>query len=394
MDVLKGLKLIEPESIDTVITSPPYWSLRDYGVEGQIGLEDHPQEYIDKLVEVFKEVKKVIKPTGSIFLNLGDCYYTKSGSNFKSSPQMKALDDNLENTGIQSGNKLREKHKSNWLQPKQKLLMPHRVAIALQDKLGLILRNDFVWFKLASMPSSVQDRCSNRFEFLFHFTKEMSYYYDLDNIRVPFKEISIKRAESPIGTYEYYNQSNLEWKGSKIETTGRKMLELNPLGKNPGDVLEIAPSYFSDSHFATFPEELVKFPLKATCPKQVCKKCGMPRVKLYKIEKGKRSKEDEAALQKMVKEQGVPRHTLGLKFPTQTKKTFIGLAGCCDDEFEAGKVLDIFLGSGTTLKVAQEMGLQGCGIELNEAYIDLIKARLLGDAKQTSLNVNKIEVIK
>ena len=396
MDVIKGLKQIEADSIDCVVTSPPYWqwSLRDYKIEGQIGLEDHPQKYIDKLVEVFGEVKRVLKPTGSIFLNLGDTYYTKSGTNFGSSDSMKSLDKHNEDKGMEKVNQIRGLYKTNWLQSKQRLLVPHRVAIALQDKLGLILRNDFVWFKPASMPSSVQDRCSNRFEYMFHFVKTPKYFYDLNAIRVPFKEISIRRAETPISSYKYYEQASLEWKGSKIETTGRKMVELNPLGKNPGDVLRFAPSYFSEAHFATFPDELVKFPLNASCPKLVCKKCGHPRVKLYKIEEGHRSEEDELALQKEVKEKGVPRHTLGLKYPTHTKKTFIGWSRCHDDEYEAGLVLDPFLGSGTTLKVAQEMGLRGKGIEINEKYLPLIKARLLGDAKQTSLNVNKIEVIR
>ncbi|MEX0596321.1 MAG: DNA methyltransferase, partial [Candidatus Paceibacterota bacterium] len=142
-DCMEVLKTFPDESIDCVVTSPPYWAVRDYGKEEQIGLEEHPQEYINKIVAVMKECKRVLKPTGTIFLNLGDSFYTKSGSgqgnNFlERHKQLSEGRDSLKKAHTQT----RGKFKSNWLQSKQSLLIPHRIAITMQDELGLICRND------------------------------------------------------------------------------------------------------------------------------------------------------------------------------------------------------------------------------------------------------------
>ena len=190
MDVFDGLKRMQDGGVlvDCILTSPPYWGLRDYGVEGQIGLEEHPQQYVDKLVRVFRESKKVLKDTGSLWLNLGDSFYSKSGSgkgsNFKERHEQL---DNGRGKLTEMHHKIRGKfNDGGWLQPKQKLLIPHRVAIALQED-GWVLRNDVVWSKPNYMPSSVQDRLTTSFEFVFHFVKKQKYYYDLDSIRVPHK---------------------------------------------------------------------------------------------------------------------------------------------------------------------------------------------------------------
>ena len=144
--------------VDLVFTSPPYWGLRDYGVDGQIGFEDHPQKYIDKIVEVSRAVRRILKKSGSYYLVLGDTYC---------------------GTGAK-----RKIDGSNWLQPKQLLLLPSRIAVALQGD-GWVLRNDCIWYKPNHMPSSVKDRRTTSFEHVFHFVKSRRYYYDLDSIRVP-----------------------------------------------------------------------------------------------------------------------------------------------------------------------------------------------------------------
>ena len=206
MDVFEGLKLIEKHSVDCVVTSPPYWGLRDYGVAGQIGLEEHPKQFIEKMVKVFRETKKVLKPEGSLWLNMGDTYVGSSGGSGR------------DETAIGGGTKKLLKFKemgripqpkidSKWMIPKQKMLMPHRLAIALQDD-GWVLRNDVVWYKPSHMPSSVKDRLTNSFEFLFHFVQKKKYFYDLDAIREPHvtepnNRLHPKHKDNPMSALRY-----------------------------------------------------------------------------------------------------------------------------------------------------------------------------------------------
>src|SRR3972149_3394718 len=148
-DVFQGIKLMQEagEKIDCVMTSPPYWALRDYHTEGQIGLEPHPQEYIDKIVSVFREVKKVLKKEGSLWLNLGDTYFGSGKQSTEYNNQGTYMESQKELWKDQSFERPWLKLRSNWLQPKQKMLIPHRIAIAMQED-GWILRNDIIWDKL------------------------------------------------------------------------------------------------------------------------------------------------------------------------------------------------------------------------------------------------------
>jgi len=248
IDVFQGLRKIQDNTIDCIVTSPPYWALRDYGYEGQLGLEKNPQEYIDKIVEIMKECKRIIKPTGTIWLNIGDSYYSLS----------KRLYGKVQ--GID---------KSNWLQTKQKLLTPYRIAIKCQDELGLILRNDVNWIKQVwnfknkesqgvCMPTGVQDRLNTTSESIFFFTKNPKYYFDLDSIRIPLKPETLKR-------------------------------KCNPKGKNPGDCVMFPLEPSKEKHIAMFPKTIPEFCIIAGCPKNgivldpfmgsgttalVCKKLG------------------------------------------------------------------------------------------------------------------------
>lgn len=247
MDVLKALQQIKPESVDCVITSPPYWGLRDYGIEGQIGLEEHPQQYIDKMVQVFAAVKKVLKPTGSLWLNLGDTY-CNTGSNPTGGEgntcQVGNTKKGIQRRAIAVPN-------GNWLQPKQKMLMPHRTAIALQED-GWILRNDIVWHKPSHMPSSVKDRLTNSFEYVFHFVKQKKYYYDLDAIREPhtckenrpqgiirqktYEESAYNKSNDPKLAQYKYNNKEVETFNSPRARASRGNFDessfYNPAGKN------------------------------------------------------------------------------------------------------------------------------------------------------------------
>lgn len=270
-DCLKLIKDIPDNSIDCVITSPPYWGLRDYKSIEQIGLEQHPSEYIEKIVAFMKEAKRVIKPTGTIFLNLGDSFYTKSGSGQGSNflKRHEILDGNEGNLS-KAHSELRGKFKSNWLQSKQKLLIPYRIAIKCQDELGLILRNDLHWIKQfvnvktkesygSSVPSSVQDRFNTNSESIFFFVKSKKYYFNLNAIRFPHKISSIKR-------YSYSNNQKDETPYSKQLGIHSKN-SFNPLGKNPGDCLHFPFEPRKVKHFAMFPTLLPYFFIQCGCPK-------------------------------------------------------------------------------------------------------------------------------
>lgn len=396
-DVLIGLKSLPSDSVDCVVTSPPYWGLRNYKVEGQIGLEEYPQQYVDKIVEIGKEVMRVLKPSGSYWLNIGDSYYSKSGSgtgsNFvENHKKYDGGDGVLTNMHTQVRGKFND---GGWLQPKQRLLIPHRVAIGMQEY-GWILRNDVIWRKPSCMPSSVQDRLSNTFEYFFHFVKQPKYFYDLDSIRVPYKENSIERAKSPVNSYDWHSISNkgLEEGQSKTDVAKQNMAELNPLGKNPGDVWDVTNNGFELGHFAVFPKELVRPCIKATCPKEICNKCGVPRKMLTRVGdviiSGGSDDGKDASNQDSFVKQGVHGHKTEVR-----EKFFEGWSDCgCNAGFHSGVVLDIFLGSGTTMEVCQEEKRKAIGIELNEKYVDFVLHRLNGDSKQSSLNPNKIHIVR
>jgi DNA modification methylase len=196
------------------MTSPPYWNLRDYGVDGQLGQEATAGEYVDNLAAVFDEVKRVLRPDGSLWLNLGDTYKNKD------------------------------------LQQ-----IPARVALELQDR-GWTLRNRVTWVKPNPMPSSITDRLNTETECVFHFTKAKKYYYDLDSIREEYADVSKYRFD-----YNFNAANDYPSVGGVDSDT-----EPNEKGKNPGDVFEVTTKPFPDAHFAVYPPELCEKPIKATCP--------------------------------------------------------------------------------------------------------------------------------
>ena len=236
---LELMKELPDESIDCIITSPPYWALRDYGNSEQIGLEHSPQEYINQIINLMKEAKRVIKSTGTIFLNLGDSFFSRT--------------------------QLRKEFRTNWLQHKQKLLIPYRIAIKCQDELGLILRNDIHWVKQCinvktkesignCVPSPVLDRFSTHSESIFFFVKSTKYFFNLDAIRMPVKSRSSK-GKSRSETSKYYN-----FQGYPIRSIS------NPKGKNPGDCLRFPFEPSKENHLAMFPSSIPEFFIKCVCP--------------------------------------------------------------------------------------------------------------------------------
>jgi len=259
------------------------WGLRDYGDEattvwggdsecehewnqdffcskcgawrGQLGLEPHPQMFIDHLVEIFREVKRVLKPSGSFWLNLGDTYYGSGkgvGGDLSKSKEV-----------YQMPFKPKQKARSNWLQPKQLLGIPWRVAIALQDD-GWILRNCVVWYRSNHMPEPVRDRLTKSYEFFFFFVKQKRYFFDLDAVRVPHKQSSIQCESYGYKATPMPGRYKVPWE--KREGTEDQTF-LNPKGKNPGDMWSIPTQPFHGAHFAVYPPKLIEPIVKACCPR-------------------------------------------------------------------------------------------------------------------------------
>ncbi|KKK69969.1 hypothetical protein LCGC14_2928720, partial [marine sediment metagenome] len=207
MDALKGLSALSDKSVQSCITSPPYWGLRDYGVDGQIGLEETPEEYVNKLVDVFREVKRVLRPDGTLWLNLGDSYSkhiaNNGGYSDKStlsgftSPNTKGRQANETGGGI----RLR-----SGLKPKDLIGIPWRVAFALQSD-GWYLRSDIIWHKPNPMPESVTDRPTKSHEYIFLLTKSQKYYYDyyatLEDTKEQPENIQTFGARNQKGTFRH-----------------------------------------------------------------------------------------------------------------------------------------------------------------------------------------------
>lgn len=327
------------------------------GFYGQLGLEPHPQMYIDNIVRIMHEIKRILKPTGSLWLNIGDVYYTRSGST-------DSFTFEAERVGIVSGNKLREPYKTSWLQPKQKLLLPERIAIAMQED-GWILRNSIVWYKPDTMPQSVKDRFTSSYEFVFFFVKERKYYSDFSEIKEPFSDSTIIRAQYDFDSLKAQQMSYAGLSPEQQRRFSEKLLSREIIGRNPRDVWSITTKSFPDAHFAIFPEELVEKILKCACPKQVCIKCGKPRFPIIKHRKVKQytlSNKQQA---------------IGRGIHSQSIKPLLKLIDCeCKAGWKPGVVLDPFVGSGTTCYVAKKMGFDYIGIDINPLYCDMARQRL------------------
>lgn len=256
-DALEQLKTFADNSIDCCVTSPPYYAQRDYGVYGQIGLEDSPEEYVNRLVDVFREVKRVLKPTGTFWLNIGDSYW---GGGWRNSPfSTKSGDIQKGSIGTHCGtSKPSLKGTQNGIKPKDLIGIPWMVAFALRND-GWYLRQDIIWSKSNCMPSSVKDRCTTSHEYIFLLTKKPHYFFDAEAIATPTQEVSRKRAEYGLTT----NAPKGTAEAVEVSVMGDRFA---PPTANKRDVWRMATSGYKGAHFATFPEELVETCLLAGCP--------------------------------------------------------------------------------------------------------------------------------
>ena len=385
-DALTQLKELPGESVDCCITSPPYFGLRDYGVEGQIGLEESPEAYVSKLVEVFREVRRVLKKEGTLWLNLGDTF--ASGGTGGCSPKS-TLNGGK---GVGESEKLRLMKQSprkipDGLKPKDLIGIPWMVAFALRAD-GWWLRSDIIWANLSMvrpfqspkpncMPESVTDRPTKAHEYIFLLSKSQKYYYDGEAIKepaAPYRKCG-KGAE--------YCDENADPKGGGFRGKGGlKAWRPDETGRNKRTVWTVATKPYSEAHFATFPEKLIEpCILAGTSERGVCPKCG----KAWERQVGKQTiylsnaaKAGTTALagKGHTSSQVRENHDIRLGPCTQTE-TIGWLPSCqCSCDPVPAVVLDPFFGAGTTGLMAKKLGRHYIGKELNEAYIGMAQKRI------------------
>jgi site-specific DNA-methyltransferase (adenine-specific) len=314
-DARAVLPTLLEDSIDCVITSPPYFRLRNYQHPEQIGLEGHVDDWVHELLLVGRQLARVLKATGAFWLNLGDGY-----------------------GGPQAGS----------VASKSLALAPERLALALVND-GWMLRNKVIWSKTNPMPTSARDRLSCTYEVVYFFVRQRRYYFDLDAIRVPHTS---RRGKDTTGRQAEWSVPP-SWRGPASGTnTGLGRLKArglagHRLGKNPGDVWTLATTGYRGGHHAVFPEGLVERPLLATCPERVCARCGTPWTR-------------------------EPFRMLGHLAVAGS------LAARCDCQAgtRPGIVLDPFIGSGTVAATARRHGRHWLGIEVNPDFARLANDRL------------------
>lgn len=350
-DVRDRLRAMPSESIDCVVTSPPYWGLRDYGVEGQIGLEPTLGEHLDVLSDVFAEVRRVLKQQGTLWLNYGDCYATSP--NGRAAADVEGDDRTFRDKPfstvgpIQSrsngGEGQHHDRRGGYLKPKDLCMIPNRLAIRLQED-GWWVRSEIIWHKPNPMPESVYDRPTGAHEKVFLLTKGEAYFYNHEAIREPVTGGAHARKPGP------NSRQNVDRVPRSRKSAASKMAdEANPhikykpsFAASTGDLVEtrnarnvwsIAPKPFRDAHFATFPPELARRCILAGTPETVCAACGAVEA----------------------------------------------CGGICElFGRRPGVVLDPFGGAGTVGLVADELGLDAILIELNPEYAEIARRRLAG----------------
>jgi DNA modification methylase len=247
-DAFRGLKLLDDNSIDCCVTSPPYYGLRDYGVAGQTGLEHTPEEYIEKLVAVFMEVRRILNPVGTLWIVIGDSY---AGSG-------RGIGD-INRNGIQPAasydGEFLNPYKSDTCKSKDLIGIPWLLAFALRNA-GWYLRQEIIWAKTNPMPESVKDRCTKSHESIFLFSKSKHYYFDYKSIQEPCIQ----------GDNRIRDRDNTRLNNTPGRTRMAGLTRNDYEYRNKRDVWGVSTKSEKESHFAVFPEKLIVDCIKAGCP--------------------------------------------------------------------------------------------------------------------------------
>jgi DNA modification methylase len=256
-DALKTLKRFSDESVDCVVTSPPYWALRDYGVKGQIGLESSVEEYLEKLLAVFDEIKRVLKPSGTAWINFGDTYANSTKGGQRNKPQGNMYDSLTRRATM-------PKLKTDLnIRAKSLCLIPERFAVGMIEQ-GWVLRNEIIWHKPNAMPQSVKDRFTVDFEKIFFFVKERKYYFRQQFEPLKNPQELLRRYSNPFEKHIYRKLNGRSYKN--LESIKRSQMEILKKGRKKRCVWSIGTGISNGSHFAVYPPRLVETPIKAGCP--------------------------------------------------------------------------------------------------------------------------------
>jgi DNA modification methylase len=369
-DALTVLQTLPSGSVQTCITSPPYWGLRDYGVAGQLGLEPTPEAYVAAMVAVFREVRRVLRDDGTLWLNLGDSYATGGTGGYNGGIELVHMDaaQDIGYRGVPSG-----------LKPKDLVGVPWRVAFALQAD-GWYLRSDIIWAKPNPMPESVTDRPTKSHEYLFLMSKSPTYFYDAEAIKEPSaRPEMIGRPNGHLGAVDKGAPGGQARQGN----FGRA--EIYDASRNRRSVWTVATAPYPEAHFATFPPDLIKpCVLAGTSEKGCCAVCGAPWERM--VERGELVKGNRHhGLISPIKRDGSlsawsrPGGKVETVVPNAHRETrLLGWhpACACAAPSVPCTVLDPFAGAGTTLYVAKELARHAIGIELNPAYMALAEDRV------------------
>ena len=427
-NALEVLKEFPDESIDSIITSPPYYNLRDYGTpfqifggsstckhefvigkekvstklskegntalkntkanfekptdgafctkcgawKGELGLEPTPDLFIEHLCLIFDEIYRVLAKHGTCWVNLGDTY--SSGTSLG----MRERIAKERNSGTKlSKQKSRPKPKTN-LQSKCLIGIPARFQIAMINR-GWILRNIIIWHKPNAMPSSVKDRFTIDYEYVFFFSKNQKYFFEQQHETIT--NTTLTRANgnfiSNVKTSQFAGLSNTQQR-----KWYDKLLSGEVKGRNMRTVWTIPTKNSSEDHFALFPDTLVERMIKAGCPKEVCKECGKPKVAIIERTKmpdwdkeNKHSKKSNYGKTSALRVGGKGYN----KWKAENPDKIVGFSECkCNASFRKGLVLDPFAGLGTTITAAKKLGRKGIGIELQKEYCERANQKLAG----------------
>jgi len=393
-DVRERLTELPDASVQCCVTSPPYWGLRDYGIDGQLGLEPTPDAYVASMVAVFREVRRVLRDDGTLWMNMGDAYAHSSSAGGG------AVDVRTDGRKTTPGDKVRGRMggvntMSSGLKPKDLVGIPWRLAFALQAD-GWYLRSDIIWNKPNPMPESVTDRPTKSHEYVFLLTKSARYYYDAEAIREEGKDWTTGGPGVGIKETQHYGVGNGGNAGLKGIAARYKTGE-QAAGRNCRSVWTITTQPYPNAHFATFPEALPERCITAgTSERGACPLCGAGWGRV--VEKGSRMPEPEHRHPPKRLEPGqagnVGAWNMGFRASKASGKemsawkadhpdTTTGWHPSCEcpaADPVPQRVLDPFAGSGTTGQVAIRLGRSFLGIELNPEYAGLARTRIGGAA--------------